>query len=83
MSAEQKYIVCEITLQVQNEQALRAEACDIARFRGLPLEQAREYLDPDKQTIEQCANLLLAPPHTPAGTDVLGVICEAADELHG
>lgn len=83
MSDNQQFIVCEITLQVQNEEALRAEACNVARGRGLPLEQARAYLDSRKQTLEQCALLLLAPAQAPAGTDVLGVHCDLCDELVG
>lgn len=83
MSDDQKFFVCEITLRLQNEEALRAEACNVAPGpRPAAGTGARAYLDSRKQTLEQCA-LLLAPAHSPAGTDVLGAVCEEAEELVG
>ncbi|WNL48433.1 hypothetical protein RKE25_22145 (plasmid) [Dyella sp. BiH032] len=81
MSDKEQFIVCEVILQVENEGALRAEACNAARGHGLPLDQAQAYLDPNKQTLAQCALVLLAPRHAPGGTDVVGVQCELVDEL--
>ena len=71
----------EMDLNVHDEQAFREAAKAQALKDGLSVEGADEFLDEEKQSLGDCAVMLIDPGISPDGADIVGSCAEEGVQL--
>ena len=70
----------EMDLNVYDEKEFRAAARERALKDGLSTDAADEFLDEEKQSLGDCAVMLIDPGTSPDGADIVGSSAEAGME---